>query len=79
VLSGLYYYYYILLIPLISVVFLTIYYLRLNIPIRNKRLSLFLSFLALFIVLFIVIYLILDWLIPFLSPFYESLPDGDFD
>lgn len=66
--------YNILLIPLISIILLTIYYLILNFPIESKRFSVVLIFLGLVITLFIVNYFLLDWSIPILQGYYESLP-----
>lgn len=73
-LEILYSLYNILLIPLISIILLTIYYLILNFPIESKRFSVVLIFLGLVITLFIVNYFLLDWSIPILQGYYESLP-----
>ncbi|MFW9947580.1 MAG: hypothetical protein ACFFDX_12220 [Candidatus Odinarchaeota archaeon] len=76
VLSGLYYYYAFLLIPLIGIIALTIYYLRLNIPIGNKKLSITLILLTLIIFIFIGIYSLLNWSIGLLDASYPP-PEWD--
>lgn len=76
-LQELHFIYFFLLIPLICVILLTIYYIRLNIPIRSRTLSIILVFLALVIILFIVFYLLLNWSVPFLRSYYTNLPDFD--
>jgi len=72
VLSVLYEFYYVLLIPLFGITLLTFYYLKLNIPIARKKVSLTLIFSALIIILFIGIYFLLEWSVPFLNEYYLS-------
>lgn len=77
VLSLLYRLYHILLIPLISIMLITVYYLKINIPIKRKRLSIILIYTISIIVLFIVVYFLLNLSVPILSDFYRGLPDFD--
>ena len=72
------YLYFILLIPLIGVILLTIHYIRLNIPIRNKKYKVIvLIFLGLIITLFIVNYCVMNLILPIIHNYLRSLPYWD--
>lgn len=75
VMSSVHRFYSILIIPLIGVIIITIYYLKLNIPIETKNLSILLGLLILIIVLFFTLYIFLNWAIPFLEPYYQITID----
>lgn len=77
-LSLIQYLYIILLIPLIGVILLTIHYIRLNIPIRNKKYKVIvLIFLGLIITLFIVNYCVMNLILPIIHNYLRSLPYWD--
>lgn len=75
VMALVYFCYFFLTIPLIGVIIVTIYYLKVNMPIETKKLSIFLGLLTLIIVLFFALYLFLNWSIPFLEPYYQMTID----
>jgi hypothetical protein len=79
VLNNLYVFYPILWIPLIIVILLTLYYLKLNIPIEKRRLAKFMIALFFIVVLFFGIYILLQVSVGPLFEFYRNLEESDPD
>ena len=77
VLSTLYRFYHFLLIPLISVISVTYYYLKINNPVRGKILYIILITKTSIIIIFFVGYFLLNWSVPFFQDVYNGLPDFD--
>jgi len=73
VLTMLHYFYPLLWIPLIIVILLTLYYLKLNMPLEKKKLAEFILSLTVIIGLFFGIYILLNISMGPLSEFYRSI------
>lgn len=77
VLWGLRSVYFVLLIPLIGIIVLTYFIIKINRPVRKKKLAVILVFLGVVITVFIIIFYLLEWSFPILQEIYSSLPDLD--
>ncbi|MFX0021129.1 MAG: hypothetical protein ACFE9S_02305 [Candidatus Hermodarchaeota archaeon] len=77
ILSMLYHFYHLLVIPLIGVLLTTLYYIKINSPIRSNALYIILIAKTSIIVVFFVGYIILNWSVPIFQNFYNSIPDFD--
>ncbi|MFX0073521.1 MAG: hypothetical protein ACFFAO_20790, partial [Candidatus Hermodarchaeota archaeon] len=72
VVTPLYHFYNLLLIPLISVISITYYYLRINAPFRGKILYVVLIAKTSIVVIFFLGYFLLNWAIPHLEQVFTD-------
>jgi len=77
VLWGLRSIYFVLLIPLIGIIVLNYYIIKINRPASKRNLAVILVLLGAVITVFIIIFYLLDWSFPILQEIYSSLPDLD--
>jgi len=77
VVATLYRFYHLLLIPLIYMISITYYYIRINNPVRSKILYKILIAKTSIIIIFFLGFLLLNWAIPHLGQIYDNWSNFD--